>query len=64
MKIEIEIFDLNSQENKDAFKNVIFPIQTHSSNIIEIKTGREDLQNCDGIFTSSKNKYLLGVKNC
>ncbi len=61
MKIKTEIFDLNSQKNKSIFKNVIFPIQTHSSNIVEIKTGKENLKNCDGIFTSSKNQYSLGV---
>jgi len=62
MNHEIKIFGLQSQENKNFLHNVIFPIQTHSNNIIEIKTGKEDLQNCDGIITSNKNNFSLGIQ--
>jgi len=59
---QIKILDLDSQKNKTHLKNVIFPIQTHSNNIIEIKTGKENLENCDGILTSNKNNFFLGIK--
>jgi copper oxidase (laccase) domain-containing protein len=39
-------------------KCFIAPVQTHSANICEIKTGAENLQNCDGIFTAKKNLIL------
>jgi len=42
-------------------KNIIFPQQTHSINILEIKTGDEHLVNCDGIWTRDKSK-ILGIK--
>lgn len=61
MKINIKVYDLEEQNNKNMPKNIIFPTQTHSNNIIEIETGNENLENCDGIFTSN-NYYLLGVK--
>jgi len=53
---------------------VIVPIQTHSDNIIEIKTGKENLENCDGIWTfitppsplltqeGEIKHFLLGIK--
>ncbi len=59
---QIQILDLDSQKNKTHLKNVIFPIQTHSNKIIEIKTGKENLENCDGIFTSNYNNFSLGIK--
>jgi len=58
----IKIFDLDSQGNKNFLHNVTLPRQTHSSNIVEIKTGNENLQNCDGIFTSNKNNFSLGIQ--
>jgi len=42
-------------------QKTILPTQTHSTNIIEIKTGKENLDNCDGIWTTSPD-LLLGVK--
>lgn len=42
-------------------KKIIFPQQTHSTNIIEIKTGKEDLADCDGIWTRDLTK-VLGIK--
>lgn len=43
--------------------SVITPNQTHSPNIIEIKTGQEDLSNCDGLWTQNlKAKFKLGVR--
>ena len=62
MEINIKVYDLEEQNNKNIPKNIIFPTQIHSNNIIEIKTGNENLENCDGIFTSNNNYYLLGVK--
>lgn len=62
MNHTIKIFDISSQENKNFLNNVIIPIQTHSTHIIEIKTGKEDLQNCDGLFTSQKNNFSLGIR--
>ena len=62
MNHKIKIFDLHSQGNKHSLDNAIFPIQTHSNNITEIKTGKEDLQNCDGIITSNKNNFSLGIQ--
>lgn len=59
MSISIKVYDLKTQ---DIISNsIIFPIQTHSTNIIEIKTGNENLENCDGIYTSLQNNYSLGV---
>ena len=43
-------------------KNVIFPTQVHSTKIVEIKTGQENLKNCDGIFTSILYHYALGIQ--
>lgn len=59
MAIKIEVYDLYAQV--DIYDDIIFPTQTHSTNIIEIKTGKENLENCDGIFTSMKNNYSLGI---
>jgi len=42
-------------------KNLMLPQQSHSANIFEIKTGFEDLTNCDGLWTQNP-KLLLGVK--
>ena len=41
--------------------NLIWPQQTHSPTILEIKTGQEDLSRCDGLWTSHP-EFLLGVK--
>ena len=50
------------QENPNFLEDLILPIQTHSSNIVEIKTGKEDLNNCDGIFTKRTNHFKLWIK--
>lgn len=42
-------------------KNIILPVQTHSANIVEIITGNENLNNCDGIYTKNHH-FLLGVQ--
>ena len=62
MNHNIKIFDLNSQKNKSFFNDVIFPVQTHSNNIVEIKTGKETLQACDGLIASGHHNFSLGVK--
>ncbi len=62
MSHSVKIFDLNAEENKYFLNDVILPMQTHSSNIIEIKTGNEDFQNCDGVITSNKNNFSLCVQ--
>ncbi len=40
------------QKNLKNSQKIISPTQTHSNNIIEIKTGSENLENCDGLFVS------------
>lgn len=62
MNHAIKIFDLTLQENNTFLNDVILPIQTHSTHIIELKSGREDLQNCDGVFTAHSNNFSLGVR--
>ncbi len=42
-------------------KNIIFGQQTHSTNIVRIVTGKEDLSNTDGLITDNHN-FILGVK--
>lgn len=41
--------------------DVVLPQQTHSTNLIEIKTGREDLNNCDGVWSDTSG-LCLGVR--
>jgi copper oxidase (laccase) domain-containing protein len=43
------------------FENIIFPQQTHSTNIKEVMTGEEDLLDCDGLFTRNPD-LILGIK--
>ncbi len=62
MYYQIKVFDLPSQRDKLFLDNVILPQQTHSSRIVEIKTGKEDLHSCDGIFTENTNAFALGIK--
>lgn len=62
MSHDIKIFDLKNERNINFLDGVIFPGQTHSKNIIEITTGGENLQNCDGLITSNINNFSLGVK--
>ncbi len=42
-------------------KQVLLPQQSHSARIVEIKTGDEDLCDCDGLWTTNPD-FLLGVK--
>ncbi|HEY5714046.1 MAG TPA: polyphenol oxidase family protein [Candidatus Gracilibacteria bacterium] len=42
-------------------QGLIYPRQTHSANIIEIVTGQEDLSHTDGIWTTRKYDFILGV---
>ncbi len=60
--MNLKIFDLTLQKNKIFLKNVIIPNQRHSNNIIDIKTGKENLENCDGLITSNENYFSLGIK--
>ena len=43
-------------------QGLLFPHQVHGNKIIEIKTGQEDLSDCDGIWTAQKNNFPLGVQ--
>jgi len=61
MKIKI-YWKSEQKENPDFLEWVIFPSQTHSNNIIEIITWKENLKNCDWIFTSIKNNYKLAIR--
>ena len=42
-------------------EHVLFPVQTHSANILEVKTGEENLEQCDGLLTKDR-RFLLGVQ--
>jgi len=42
-------------------EGVIFPRQTHSTNICEVISGEEDLSDTDGIYTSNMS-LILGIK--
>ena len=49
--MQIKIYSKKEQlQNPDFLKWVIYPNQTHSNNIIEIKTWKENLRDCDGIY--------------
>jgi len=61
--MQIKIYNKPEQEkNPDFLKWVIIPNQPHSNNIVEIITWKEELSNCDGIFTSKKNNFKLWIK--
>jgi len=61
--MQIKIYSKPEQkQNPNFLEWVLVPNQTHSSNIVEIITWKEDLSNCDGIFTSKKNNFKLGIK--
>ncbi len=61
--MQIKIFSKSEQEkNPNFLENVIVPNQTHSNNVIEIITWKEDLIDCDGIFTNRKNNFKLAIK--
>lgn len=62
MQHTIQVFDLPAQQDTGFLDNVIIPVQTHSNNIVEIKTGSEDLQDCDGMFTAQSNTFTLGIQ--
>lgn len=42
-------------------KDIVFSVQTHSSRILEVKTGLEDLSDCDGLWTNDVH-FTLGIK--
>ena len=44
-------------------ENIIVPNQTHSNNIIEIKTWKENLENCDWIITPLPTSPLTGERS-
>ncbi len=61
--MEIKIYSKPEQiKNPSFLQNVIIPNQTHSNNIVEIKTWKEDLTNCDGIYTKIENNFKLAIK--
>jgi len=61
--MQIKIFSKSAQEKNPNFLDwVIVPNQTHWNNIVEIITWKEDLSDCDGIFTSRKNNFKLAIK--
>jgi len=43
-------------------KNVILPKQVHKTKIVEIVSGDENLEFCDGIWTKNP-KFLLGIRS-
>ncbi len=61
--MQIKIYWKKEQkQNPDFLTGVIIPNQTHSNNIIEIISWKEDLTNCDWIFTLKKNSFSLWIK--
>ncbi len=61
--MQIKIYSKSKQkENKDFLSWVIMPNQTHFNNIVEIITWKENLNNCDGVFTSKQNNFKLAIK--
>ena len=77
--IKIKIYSKKEQEDYKQgvfsplffLENVIVPNQTHSNNIVEIKTWKENLENCDWIFTAypqplpckeGGKSFKLGIK--
>lgn len=48
----------NYLDNKE---NVIIPVLSHGSSIVEIINGNEDIDNCDALFSKNKN-FKLGIK--
>ena len=61
--MKVNVYTKIEQENNPNFLDWVFlPIQTHSNNIIEIKTWKENLDNCDWIYSSIKNDFTLWVK--
>ena len=61
--MQIKIYNkLEQEKNPNFLDGVLVPNQTHSNNIIEIISWKEDLSDCDGIFTSKKNNFKLAIK--
>ncbi|ETB63671.1 TPA: hypothetical protein DIC38_03255 [Candidatus Nomurabacteria bacterium] len=54
-----KIFIYKNYEND--FKDVVTPNLIHSDNILEVKDGKEKMDNLDGIFTSNK-EIKIGIK--
>jgi len=62
MNLRLKNFDVKIYPNfSDCKEKVITPVQTHGSNVIEIITGDENLNDCDALITSNK-EFKLGVK--
>ena len=62
MSFNFKNFNIEIYNNSfNCKEKVITPIQTHSSNFVEIVTGKEDMNNCDALITSNK-EFKLGVK--
>src|SRR3989339_1770407 len=61
-KLEFKNFDIKIYKNSlNCKEKVITPEQVHGNNIVEIITGKENLENCDALVTSSKG-FKLGIK--
>ena len=61
--MQIKIYSkIEQKQNLNFLDWIIVPDQTHSNNIVEIITWKEDLKNCDWIFTSKKNNFKLWIK--
>ena len=58
----MNIYVFWKEQDDSIVKDTIFPIQTHSNNIVEIKTWKENLEDCDGIFTSKEHNFKLWIK--
>lgn len=46
---------------QDLPKCLVLPAQSHGAQVVEIKTGQENLDNCDGLWTRNP-EFLLGVR--
>lgn len=62
MSHQIKLFKKISPDKHSSFDSTLFPIQTHSNNIIEVITGEENTDNSDGLITSKDNIFSLGIK--
>ena len=63
-EISLKNFDVEIYNNfLDCKEKVITPIQTHSSNVIEIITGDENLNDCDALVTLNK-EFKLNPPRC
>jgi len=62
MWVDLDNFKVEIYTNNlDCKEKVIIPKLSHGSNIVEIITGDENVNDCDAVFTKSKN-FKLGIK--